>query len=140
MNNFEERLEKMLGKQNEPKKIADHSLNKDFTLFQEQLSCNINNQYKKEWKKLSKDCKIKNLLEYCNINNISNYDYLKKYINKLEIDYQQEEMKISNINNILKIENSENSSLEYQIINLKETKSNKKSLSNQIETELVEDI
>ena len=55
MNQFESRFDKMLKKtdQHEPK--LEDSLNKDIALFQDVLTQNINLQYKKGWKKLSKD-------------------------------------------------------------------------------------
>lgn len=142
MNTFESRFEKML-KNNlsqEKKPIIQDSLNKDISLFQDELLQNINLQYQKNWKKLSKDCKIKLLLNYCEENYITNLDYLKKYINKLDVDYDQEKMIILKINNIIKIENKESSTFEYKIKDLKLNKSSKKNTLNSIETELTADI
>lgn len=139
MNQFESRFDKMI-KKTEPtdEKIPD-SLNKDISLFQDALTQNISTQLKKEWKKLSKDSKISLLLQFCNQENISNFDYLKKYLTKLDVDYDLEKMLIVKIKNIIKIEKPDNSTFELQIINLK-TKNTKKNTLNNIESELVEDI
>ena len=123
--------------QHEPK--LEDSLNKDIALFQDVLTQNINLQYKKGWKKLSKDCKIKLLLTFCKNENISNFDYLKKYVTKLDIEYDQDKMIILKINNIIKIENENDSLIELQIKDLK-NKTSKKSKLNTIDIELVEDI
>ena len=141
MSNYESLFENINKKKVLPenKNNLQDSLNKKISLFQDDLTQNINLQYKKEWKKLSKDCKIKLLLNYCNINNITNFYYLKKFMTKLVIDYDKENMIILNINNIIKIENKEQSSSELQIKNLK-IKPNKKSLNNTPDIELSEDI
>jgi len=145
MNQFETRFKNMLKNKDKDKDKLEQttenqdSLNKGISLFQDELTQNINIQYKKEWKKLSKDCKISLLLDLCNQDNISNFDYLKKYINKLEIEYDQEKMIILKINNITKIEKKNSSSIELLITNLK-IKSIKKNIENTVESELVEDI
>jgi hypothetical protein len=142
MNQFESRFQKMKTQTQTQTPIENpkiDSLNKDITLFQDELTQNINIQYKKEWKKLSKDCKIRILFKYCGNNNITNFDYLKKYINKLEIEYNLETMTIININNIIKIENETNSTYELQIKDLK-IKNSKKKSNFEIDTELDEDI
>ena len=138
MNQFESRFEKMLKtnltKNKEP--ALHDSLNKDISLFQDELLQNFNQQYQKEWKKLNKDCKIRVLLNFCEKENILNFDYLKKYVNKLDVNYDLEKMIILKINNIIKIENKN----EYQIKDLKISKSSKKNNLNSIETELSADI
>ncbi len=141
MNQFESRFEKMLKTHDESEQKLDiqDSLNKGIALFQDDLTQNINLQYKKEWKKLSKDCKVTLLLNLCNQDNISNFDYLKKHISKLEIEYDKEKIEIIKINNIIKIEKENCSSVELQITNLK-IKSIKKNTLNTVDFELVEDI
>lgn len=140
MNKFELRFEKMTKnnlsqEENTPK----DSLNKDISLFQDELLQNINLQYKKDWKKLSKDSKKKILSNYCIQEKISNSEYLKKYITKLEVEYDQQKMIILNIKNTIKIENQHSSSFDLQIKDLKLTKSKKKIL-NKVEAELSADI
>jgi hypothetical protein len=142
MNQFETRFKKMLKTnltENKEPELQD-SLNKDISLFQDELLQNYNQQYQKEWKKLKKDCKIRLLLNFCEKDNISNFEYLKKYVSKLDINYDLEKMIILKINNIIKIENNNSSSIEYQIKDLKISKSNKKNNLNLIETELSADI
>ena len=139
MNQFESRFDKMLKKTDHHEPKLEDSLNKDIALFQDVLTQNINLQYKKEWKKLSKIFKIKLLLTFCQNENISNFDYLKKYVTKLDIEYDQDKMIILKINNIIKIENENDSLIELQIKDLK-NKTSKKSKLNTIDIELVEDI
>jgi hypothetical protein len=142
MNRFESRFEKMHKKTDLPNMEIQDSLNKNIALFQDDLTQNINLQYQKEWKKLSKVCKIKLLLTFCQNENISNFNYLKKYVTKLDIEYDQDKMIILKINNIIKIENKDNSIIELQIKDLKNktSKTSKKSKLNTIDIELVEDI
>lgn len=123
------------------KKInTDEKINSinNFINFQNELTNTINSQYQKPWKSLSKDCKIKKLLEYCNINKFNNKDYLKKYINKLKINYDQNKMIIINIDNINK-NILDDSTFNIVIIDLKNKPTSKKKL-NQVEVELQVDI
>jgi len=141
MNQFESRFKNMT-KNNltqEKNNLPKDSLNKHISLFQDDLLQNINLQYQKNWKKLSKDSKKKILSNYCIQENISNSEYLKKYITKLDVEYDQQKMIILNIKNTLKIENQDSSSFDLQITDLKLPKS-KKTILNKVEAELSADI
>ena len=108
----------------------------NFEKFNNLLNSNIDKQYNKPWKELLKDCKIKKVKDYLNklsLTNSINIELVKKKINFLNVEYDQDNINIINIHN-LEINNDGI----INIINLK--KKYKKKMNNTNQKELVEDI
>ena len=108
----------------------------NFEKFNNLLNSNIDKQYNKPWKELLKDCKIKKVNDYLNklsLTNSINIELVKKKINYLSVEYDQDNMNIINIHNL-----EINDDGIINITNLKKTYIKKMNKKN--EKELVEDI
>jgi hypothetical protein len=131
MENFNKKLNNIL---NENKPLTQNN-NNNFENFNNLLSLNLDKQYNKPWKELLKDCKIKIMNDYLDeheLNNLENFNLLKKNINNLKIEYDSSKMKIINIENI---------EIDNKFINIiNKTKIYKKKLNNNLPNELSEDI